>query len=230
MPRMGFETTGLGLVTFSACLLLTMASSPTKVWADEDGSYVNYESIVNELKASAEEPVQAAPEELNWADVAVHGGVGLVTSFVHLTSPEGVGGYGLLKGFEANFGFNLFTQSARVETLFRTYAQESINESLTAGVREFEMRLVFLPVLQERMRLRMGAGISARYTSLNSFANGQWNNHSESAPFSNLSVGIERRIAKSVTLGPDLSYCSALTGDTFGAAAWDASLRLNATF
>ena len=204
-------------------------TASTMVRADED-SYVNYDSIISELKASAEEPLEPARTELDWDEVALHGGLALTTTYLNITSPMGVEGTGLLKGFEAHVGANLFTRKARAEMIYRNFARESLNTDFQADLREIELRVVFLPVLKDRMRLRMGAGLSARTMEISSRNNSRWQNYSQSTPASSLLLGFERRLTKTVTLGPDLAYRSALISDSFDRSAWDAALRLNATF
>lgn len=212
-------------------LTLAMMMSTTYVEAeeDDDSSYVNYDSLVSELKASAEEPAQPAPST-DWEDVAIHLGAGIVTSFVDVTSPEGINGAGVLKGFEAHAGANLFSKKARAEMLFRNYASEPLSTTLSAHLREFELRLVFIPLVRDKMRIRAGAGFAARYMDLRTRSFGQIRDHSVSTPASTFMVGFERKLTPSVTVGPDLSYRSAVISETFDKSAWDASLRINATF
>lgn len=212
-------------------LFLILATTATNVRADDsdDSAYVNYDSLVSELKASAEEPA-AAPSPTDWEDVAIHLGAGIVTSFVDVTSPEGINGAGVLKGFEAHAGANLFSKKARAEMLFRNYASEPLSSTLSAHLREFELRLVFIPIVRDKMRVRAGAGFAARYMDLRSRSFGRIREHSTSTPASTFMVGFERKLTHSVSVGPDLSYRSAVISETFDKSAWDASLRINATF
>jgi hypothetical protein len=204
---------------------------PTYVWAEDQDSFANYDSIVNELKASTEDaPVVRPQDDFNWEDVAIHGGIAIATSWVSLTSPDGVAGSGLLKGVEFNFGINLFTRSLRAEGAFANYAQEELDHNLKADLKEFELRLIYLPVIQENTVLRTGFGLAARYMSVDSYAGGRWAPYQASTPTSIFLVGFERKISPLISIGPDLSYRSAIVSDTYDKSAWDASFRLNATF
>jgi hypothetical protein len=200
--------------------------------AEEDKSYTNYDSIVNELKASIDDTPQAPPlqEDFDWQEVALHGGLGFATSYVSINAPNGTAGTGLLKGIVFNFGMNLFTRSIRAEGAFSSYAQEELDNNLKADLKEFELRVVYLPKLQQNTYMRLGLGLAARYMSLDSRVNDQWQNYQASTPSSVLLLGFEQKVSSTISFGPDISYRSALESDTFDKSAWNASFRLNATF
>ncbi|MGE3683005.1 MAG: hypothetical protein AB7G93_14870 [Bdellovibrionales bacterium] len=205
---------------------------PAPALAQEEESFVHYEAIVNELKASAEGPAHSAPySELGLQEMALSGGLGVVTSYVALESPSGAAGSGFLKGFEAHVAAHLFSPKVRGELAFRNFAQENLSHDLQADLRELELRLVFTPLLDRRMRLRMGAGLSARFMDIQSRADeGDWRDDASSVPASSLLVGFERKLSEAVSVGPDIAYRSTLASGTFDKSAWDASFRLNASF
>ena len=216
---------------FLVCLSLIFISTNVLA-ADDEGSYSNYDSIVNELKTSIDDhpaPAQA-PDDFDWQEVALHGGLGFTTSYVSLNAPNGAVGTGLLKGAEFNFGMNLFTRLARVEGVFASFAQAELDNDLKADLKEFELRFVYLPAMQEGTTLRFGLGLAARYINMDSRSGGVWQNYQASTPTSSVLIGFERKITSNITVGPDLAYRSALVSDTFDKSAWNASFRLNATF
>jgi hypothetical protein len=212
-------------------LLALLCGGATNVWAlDDDESFSNYESIVSELKASAED-YKPVHEEPDWAAVALHGGLGLTATYVNIDIPSfGVTSSGLLKGFEAHIGFNMFTRNARLEAAFRNYAHDGISSSMQADMREIETTLVFLPHLQDKLLLRMGAGISERFIEVQGRTPAGEFHKSSSAPNYSLMLGFERGISKSVAIGPDFSHHAPLDASSFSKSSWDASFRLNATF
>ena len=200
----------------------------TNVWADEDGSYVNYDSIVNELKADAEDVPSPTPDPLGWEEVALHGGMSIATAFLSVTAPNGATGTGMLKGFEAHAGANLFSRQARAEIAFRSFAPEDFGK-VHVDLREIEARLMFLPVLRDKMLLRMGFGLAARYMDIDGRQGGNTVHSEATTPSSALIIGFEKQLSPAVSVGPDLAYRSALT-DSFDKSSWDAAIRLNATF
>lgn len=212
-------------------LLGLLITSGTYVWAyEDDESFSNYESIVSELKTSAED-TPIVREEIDWDAVAMHGGLGVVASYVNLEMPEmNRSSSGVLKGFEAHFGFNLFKKEARGEAIFRNYAHDGMSNRVAADMRELELRIVFLPVLKDKMLLRMGGGLSQRFVDILIRDPGFETRRSWSTPHYSLLLGFERKVAKTVSLGPDFSHHAPLDASSYSKSSWDASFRLNATF
>ena len=216
------------MTMLKTALIAMLFTSGTLVWAIEDDSYTSYDAIVGDLKASADTPTLKAPvrEELNWDEVAIQGGLGLTASMITFAGPDNIRGSGLLKGFEAHAGFNLFSKVARGEAAFRNFGSESVSGSTNAVMREIEARIVFLPVVNDQTVLRMGAGLAGRFLSLHAPQGAL----SENTPFYSLLLGFERKFAKNLAVGPELSHHAALDASSFDKSSWDASLRLNATF
>ena len=214
------------------CTLLMMS---TMVWAaneeDDDNNEVSFDSIVSELKTSTEDikPVQDFNDP--WEQIGVYGGLGLAANYLDLQIPGATRTSGILKGLQAHFGIDLFTKYLRAEGAFRAFAQDSIDSNVHASLKEFELRTVLLPAPYAKNTLRLGLGLSARYLDVASrnTLNG-WRNQSTSTPASVLSMGVERKISKNFSVGPDLSYRSALIEDTFDKSSWDFCLKMDANF
>lgn len=206
-------------------LILALFLAPTIVLAeDEDDNYTNYDSLVSQLEMQAEEPVPVT-SDIDWEEVALHGGLGLIASYYNINQSAAgstVSASGMMRGFQLHFGVNLFTRRARVEGVFRNYASESINNQYVVDLKEFEFRGIYLPPMSDKMKLRFGGGLAARYMTLNS--------EKASTPVAAFLVGFERSITPTVSFGPDLTYRSPLVSDTFDKASFDASLKMNATF
>ena len=213
-------------------ILVLFLFLPALVLADEDSSYTGYDSIVSELRASADERPRALPaDDFNWEEVAIHGGIGLATSWASVATPNGVVGSGLMKGITVNFGTNLFTRKLRAEGAFSSYAQEGFSSNMKSSLKEFELRLMYMAAMNAKTSLRFGLGLAARYLTIDSAAQtGRWENYQSSTPSSVAMIGFERKITPTVAVGPDLSYRSALIAETLDKSAWNASFRLNATF
>lgn len=215
-----------------SCVAVLMGLVTTNVWAQDEESFSSYESIINELKATAEAPEPSTEREhgIDWEDVAIHGGLSAAFSYISAESPTGRVGTGLLKGFEGHFGMNLFSTVSRAEMVYRNFSPEVLSRDMTFTMNEFEARIVFLPVLRDRLLLRMGAGLSARQTEA-TFLEGAKSTHvTQAHGASSILLGFERKLAREVSLGPDFTYRSPLTDDSLEKSSWDASFRLNATF
>lgn len=204
-------------------LFVSLLGASTVVVADDEDSYTGFDSIVSQLTTASEDPLPSQVDD--WDEVAIHGGVGFIVSSYQIHEVKGgtsIEANGLMKGFQAHFGMNMFSKNVLMEGIFRKYSSDNVATNYVVDLKEFEMRGVFLPMIKGKMKMRAGAGLTARYMSLN--------NDKASTPFASVLVGFERMLSPTVAVGPDLSYRSALTSDTFDKSAWDASIRLNATF
>lgn len=210
-------------------VLALMALVSTNVLADDGESFSGYENIVNELTATAEE-VPAPVIQDEWAEVALHGGIAFAGSHLQTSAPNGVSGSGLLKGFELSAGANLFSKKSVGEIAYRDYSQEGMSQDLKAELKEIEARLIFLPPMRDKLKLRMGPGLAYRMLQLDARKNGKSSQYSSSTPTFLLLMGLERKISKSVSIGPDVAYRTPMGGTTIDNSGFDASLRLNATF
>jgi hypothetical protein len=199
----------------------------TNVQADEDDSFVNYDAIVNDLRASADTEPRPVREEFDWDEVALSGGLSLSGSFANFNVPSRGPVSGLMKGFEAHIGFNLFSKVARAEAAFSNYGQESLASNVVADMREYEARLVFLPFLQDKLLMRMGASLSERSISLHS---GNGPSIQDTLAYYSLLLGCERKVSSNVSFGPDIAYHAPFYSSPVARSSWDTSLRLNATF
>lgn len=211
-----------------AILLVILSGLATNVWADEDDSYTNYDALVNELKSSAEDyqPMRPAPA----ATLDIQGGLGITASYVSLEMPGIVNSSGLLKGFVAHVAATPFGKDVRLEAAFRNFAHDGLSNQAAADLRELETSVVFLPVLQDKMNLRMGAGLSERFFDVRVRQTGQEIQKSWATPYYSLMLGFERKVAKTVSVGPDLAHHAPLDASSYSKSSWDASFRLNATF
>jgi len=211
----------------STLLIATATAFTTNVWAYDDESYSNYDSIVNELKASAEERQTPEHPDLNWDEVALQGGLSFVTS-VPSVALSGVNGTKtasmLLKGFEAHAGANLFSKRVRGELAFRNFVPEDLG-STQVKLRELQARIVFLPPIQDKYFLRMGFGLGARYMDVNLGGN----RASTTTPAASLILGFEHKFTHTISIGPDIAYYSPLN-DSFDKSSFDGAIRLNASF
>lgn len=209
-------------------LIIAIASlTTTNVWAyDDDGSYTSYDSIVNELKASAEDNQAPEQPDLNWDEVSLHVGMAYLDSFPVIRLPEGSIQPGILNGFEVFTGANLFSKKVRGEIAFRNYLSANTGMS-TVKLREFQARVLALPPINDNNLMRMGLGFGMRYMDVN--AAGLVSDGSVTTPAVSLILGFEHRFTRSIAVGPDLSYYSPMSA-TFDKSSWDGAIRLNATF
>jgi hypothetical protein len=212
-------------------LLCAMIGFSTMVWASEDDdNFTSYDSIVNDLKADAEDVIPASDP---WDELGIYGGLGFATSYIRAEIPGTQRVSGLLKGLEGHFGIDMFTKFVRVEGAFRIFAQENLDDRATATMKEFELRAVYIPAPLARNLVRMGAGMTARYLDVHIRGNNDGDGdakYSASAPASVFFVGMQRRLGQNVAFGPDVAYRASLVEDSYMKPSWDLCLKLDANF
>lgn len=209
----------------TSLLVLILASA--SAFGNDGDSFASYDSIVSELKMDAEAEAPVKQQPMDWDAVAIHGSLGLAGSLISVPNQRrGATTAGLLKGFEIAAGANTFSSRARAELAFRNFANERLASGLEAGMREFEARMIFLPKLEDQVRLRMGFGLTQRMLSVaNDGQKGDW-----SGGYYALLVGAERTVGQAISVGPDVAYRDSVSRATGRKSSWDASFRLNATF
>lgn len=209
----------------SILLIASAAAFTTNVWASEDGSYTNYDAIVSELRASAEDRDEPKPVDLNWDEVSLHVGMAFVDTVPSVKFPNGSASFGMMNGFEVHAGANLFSKKVRGEIAFRNYLPAD-NGMGHLKLRELQARVLALPPINENNLLRMGFGLGARYMELDF---GSEFSGSTTTPAASLILGFEHRFTHSISLGPDIAYYSPMS-TTFDKSGFDGAIRLNATF
>lgn len=211
---------------------VSVVFSSTNVWAGEDDSFANYEQIVNELSAAANDvPVNTQAE---WDDVAMQGGMSLVTSYINLNyEMQGVGsvqGSGLMTGFEGHIGSNLYSRSIRSEFAARVFIPKEVSGFDQVNMKDLEGRIVFLPRLANRLTMRMGVGLGMRFVDVEGRIPNASFAKSTSSFGTDVFAGFEKKLSGNVAVGPDVAYRASMNGDSLDKSSWDAAIRLNATF
>lgn len=218
----------LALISF---LILSFAAT-TNVWADDD-SYTNYDSIVSDLQALADDT--PPPIETDWEDVAMQGGMSFVTSLVSLSPnlPDSrLEMTSFLTGIEGHVGSNLFSKQVRAELAARIFFPKETGNETQVNMKELDARMVFLPRFNSRTLIRMGLGMGMRFVDMEGRNPSRQGTYSLSSGdlASNIFLGFERKVGATVSVGPDVAYRSSLTDGSIAKSSWDAAIRLNATF
>lgn len=209
---------------FCCALLLT-----TSAWAQESESdYDGYDSIVDELKSSTNTPLPKSEDPFDL--IVIHGGVGLVTSYLSIRPTEGPEISGFQKGFEARLGVDLFSPYWMAEGGLRNFSSTQIENNTHASLNEFNLRLLYRNPMSRQVKLRIGGGVAARYLEVKSRAAGAIRKQEYSTPASILSLGLEAALARNVSVGAEVSYRSALITDTADKGAADACFNLGFHF
>lgn len=208
---------------FSFCLLMTSAGLQAAEYRH------SYDDIVEQLSSGGRSRTQVQGDPLD--QIQIHGGVAFASSYVSITPPHEKAVSGMLKGFEASFGIDLFSRHWMAEGAVRSYGSEKLSRQQEADLKEFDLKLVYKDRLSPMLLLRVGAGLAARYLNYRSWAEGRGPVEiNQVTPASIFLVGFGVPINRTLSLGADLSYRSRLIDDTIDRSSLDIALGINANF
>jgi len=106
-----------------------------------------------------------------------------------------------------------------------------LSKRVNAQAREFELRLVHSKRMAHATRFRIGTGLAARYLDINSRDQfGEVISRKDSSPSAVFLLGFGRQFGKNLSLGPDLSYRTSLSGEALDKNSLDLHLKASAVF
>lgn len=216
---------------FIYSLLSLFTLNPTIVWANaygDDEEVIGYDQIVNELSETRSK-VSTVTDSDPFANVVIHGGVGLVSSYVTAKPPSGKSHNGFLRGIEAKFGIDLFSRHWMAEGAVRSFSQAEIGDAKIA-LKEFDLKIVHKPFVGRYFQVLMGGGIAARYMDYVPGPKEGTSTAKYTTPSSVLVLGGQVRMTDSLSLGLNLGYRSSLIDETADNSAFDIGLGLDAHF
>jgi hypothetical protein len=191
----------------------------------KDTSYSGYQDIVRELASEESTEVRTTVERSEFDHIRFHVSVGAVTSAVNLTGGAGTPSSANLQGTEAVLGVDLFSKRWVAEGALRNYGSE-IADRFKVSLQEFDLRVVHQIPVQNRVDLRWGFGMAARYLDLT----GAQGSTEYTTPASLLMVGGRFYFNHIVGIVADLAYRSRMVNDTIDRGSVDGSIRIIGTF
>ncbi len=211
---------------FSCLALITFLGLHAGASTD-DSSVMGYDQILKDLSGSEAGTTRgsASRGEDPFANVMIHGGVGMVSTF---------GQVKLLKetiqtnqrGVQAALGIDLFSPNWVAEGTARSFSEESYGNS-SVSLREFDLKLYYKNRITEHVGFRLGGGLAARYMTVESQTSGR---HNFTTPASIAAGGLELFLAPSVSIGAEMAARSPLINETGDRASMDATVRMDAHF
>lgn len=209
---------------FSVFILGSIISAPA--FADD---YLSYDEIIRNLdQGRVSAPINRDEDMLD--RVRIHTSVGMVGTYVNVAPASGKAFTGLLQGFEASFGIDLFDPSWVTEFGMRSFSEAELNDKQTTlSLREFDLKVVYQPMLTSSLRLRVGAGVAARYLNYDDRLDSK-SRKEYVTPASILETGIMAKLTQMLSLGIDLAYRNRLIGDTIDQSALDSTIKADINF
>lgn len=200
-------------------------------WAStEDEEWVSYDSIISELSSSKSSTPNPSASGDPFANVLLHAGVGLATSYVFVSPQEGPRIYGFLRGMEANLGIDLFSRNWMAEGSVRTFGSEEFRQDQEVSLKEFDLKVVYQNALSRKLGFKFSTGLAARYLNYKFRTPNGFEEQNYSTPSALIGMGLKAHITPMVSVGTGIGYRWALIDETIDESAVDANLRLDAHF
>ncbi len=213
------------LLFFVAILSLVTPKAWTATDLNDD-EMIGYEQILKELSNTPTSSTRgsARVEEDPFANVMLHGGVGMVTTFGQAHTPDGTIQYNQ-RGIQATLGIDLFSANWIAECSARSFARADY-ENAQMSLREFDIKFLYRDSVAKGIGYRLGAGVAARYMTVDFMGT-----HTEyTTPASVIGAGLDMNFTKHVSVGLDLSSRNTLVAETGDRSSIDATLRMDAHF
>ena len=217
---------------FFAMIFFVGLNCTAAVDDDDEESYESYTEILNRLSkpkavTSSKTSIDTESRISRLGDTIFHAGVGFIGMYQIIEINKSTHREYLQNtGFQASFGIDLLSPVLLAEGTVRSF--ESNNLSWTKfSLKEFDLKFAYKPRLVEQLGLKMGAGISARYSV---YRRPSGEEFYYTTPASVLFGGFDIFVSEMISFGIESSYRSALVGQTADQSAADATFRIDGHF
>lgn len=197
--------------------------------ADEElEDYETYDSIVGQLSTNRSYQPKLKTND-PYENIRIHAGIGMAMSMTNFKT-KGKNQTGFFQGMELVFGIDLFSNTWLAQGSFRNFGRTELDNNIgnEAQLSEFDLLLVYRPLINKHFRLRTSGGIAARYLNYYEAATG--NELKYTTPAWAISFGLESAINKTLTLTADVNLRSAMIEETIDDNSFGAAVRLDANF
>lgn len=205
---------------------ISLHLAPTKVWAasSDDVKEVSYDELVTELARKRNAYKNPTTNPLD--TIKIHAGLGLITSANKINTPNGSSTKSQ-NGFQLSLGIDLLSPEWAVEAALRNFGlATSGSESRT--LREFDLKMMNRGPLSNSVGYRLGAGIGTRYLKVEDSSNNISIN--ETTPTGLFFGGFDAFASKSMSLGLEAGFRTALTNTSSDKGSMDVMVRLDTYF
>jgi hypothetical protein len=208
-------------------VLLSFVTSNAGAATDlDDSEMIGYEQILKELSGTQQNTTRgsARAAEDPFANIMIHGGIGMVSTFGQAHVPDGTIQYSG-HGIQATLGIDLFSPNWLAEFSARSFARSEY-ENAQMALREFDTKFLYRDLVSKGIGFRFGAGVAARYMTVDMAGT-----HTEfTTPASIIGGGLDLNFSKNVSAGLDVSSRNSLVAETGDRSSVDATLRMDAHF
>jgi hypothetical protein len=191
--------------------------------------YYSYDEIVKTLD-QGRVSTPAKQIENPFDKIKMHAAVGMVGSYITVAPKSGKQMSGVMNGFDATFGIDLFDPQWVTEFGMRSFNEARMNDRTTRlSLREFDLKVVYQPMITRTIRARIGGGLAARYLTYDSSLDNS-GMEKYTTPASILKAGFIAKLTDMLSLGVDLSYRNRLISETIDQNSLDSTIRADLSF
>ena len=197
---------------------------------DEDfGTYDSYEDILQKLsdsRAASSSATLKANRPSRLGTTMFHAGVGIASLYQTVELDGNAKENIENRGVQASVGIDLLSPEWLAEGTVRSF--EANNLAWTKlQLKEFDLKFIYKPRLETLLGLRLGGGISARYSVYS-------RSHKEdlvyTTPSSIILAGFDVYLNETVSLGAEASLRTAMVGETIDQNTKDITFRIDGHF
>jgi hypothetical protein len=190
---------------------------------DQEENYEDYDSIVGDLSSRTSNNNNG--DILNLDAMKLHAGFGFTNTLIDLRSTPNGPSKITLQGFQLSMGLDLFSPNVITEVGLINYNSET-KDSYTYDMKEFDIKTYYRYHLNRIIALRGGIGLGIRDMDVDSPAGSA----SYTDPVSQILLGGEAKLGRSLSFLSELSYKNSLTGGTPERGAMDLIFRVDGHF
>jgi hypothetical protein len=204
-------------------LFLAVIFTTNSLWALEEESYEDYDTMVNEMTSKAP---KKHGDLFDFDSLNLHFGFGFNNSMLNLKSKNESPSNVSVQGFTLGMGIDLFSPEYVAEADYSNY-NPSDKEEYSYKLREFDLKVYYHKHLNSFFIGKAGGGLGARYLTVTS-PNG--NSESDSTPVGMIFVGGEIMLGNHLGFLSDLTFKNALSGGTPEKYSLDLALGVSGHF
>lgn len=200
-------------------------------------NYLGYDDIVKELSRNSIKSKSVTPSNLDPLEmVKIHTGVAFSSAQLTVEDLNDSSASGFHQGIELNFGIDLFSPVWLAEGTVRSFGAKKFDNN-KMSLKEFDLKFVHITPINYFVNFKFGLGIAARYLTVEPKKESEIVTLSTgpqkveySTPSSLITMGLQTFLTRSVSLGVDLAYRSAMIDETIDKRSIDANLRIDTHF
>lgn len=214
-------------IKFSLVLIAISAFNAVSIESAEAApEFSGYDEIVRELSSNESRSTvnSAEPSEI----IHFHAGVGLITSRTSLDLPKPLADAKSFRGIEIMLGIDLMSPEWVAQGKVRNFDPEKLGAA-SIELKEFDLLVIHILKLQEKLKVNLGGGMAARYLDINGPTPVEVP-RTNTTPSTVIQAGLDLSVTSAISIGAQFSYRSPLVRETADNGATDGTILFSGRF